>query len=37
MSITLVMCGLLFGGALAWLLEGIKPQSARWVSLLTSI
>jgi len=35
MSITLLMCGLLFGGALAWLLEGIRAQSARWVSLLT--
>lgn len=35
MSITLVMCGLFFGGALAWFLEGIKAQSARWVSLLT--
>jgi NADH-quinone oxidoreductase subunit M len=29
------MCGLLFGGALAWFLEGIKAHSARWVSLLT--
>ncbi|WP_114325147.1 complex I subunit 4 family protein [Candidatus Colwellia aromaticivorans] len=35
MSITLLMCGLLFGGALAWFLEGVKAQSARWVSLLT--
>jgi len=35
MSITLVMCGLFFGGALAWFLEGVKAQSARWVSLLT--
>lgn len=35
MSITFVMCTLLFGGALAWLLEGLKAQSAKWVSLLT--
>lgn len=35
MSITLLMSGLLFGGALAWFLEGVKAQSARWISLLT--
>ncbi len=35
MSITFVMCSLLFGGALAWFLEGVKAHSARWVSLLT--
>ena len=35
MNITLVMCSLLFGGALAWYAEGVKTQSARWLSLLT--
>ena len=37
MNITLVMCSLLFGGALAWYAEGVKTQSARWLSLLTVI
>ena len=35
MNITLVMCSLLLGGALAWYAEGVKAQSARWLSLLT--
>ncbi|MBL4940470.1 MAG: NADH-quinone oxidoreductase subunit M [Colwellia sp.] len=29
------MCSLLLGGALAWYLEGVKVQSARWIALLT--
>lgn len=35
MSITLVMCSLLFGGCLAWYMEGLKEHSARWLALLT--
>ena len=35
MNITLVMCSLLFGGALAWYAEGVKSHSARWLALLT--
>jgi len=35
MNITLVMCSLLIGGALAWYAEGFKAQSARWLALLT--
>ena len=37
MNITLVMSSLLFGGALAWYIEGVKAQSARWIALLTVI
>lgn len=37
MNITLVMCSLLFGGALAWYIEGVKAQSARWIALLTVV
>ncbi len=37
MSITLVMSSLFFGGALAWYIEGVKAQSARWIALLTVI
>lgn len=35
MNITVVMCSLLVGGALAWYMEGVKAQSARWIALLT--
>lgn len=35
MSITLVMCSLLFAGSLAWFVEGIKTNSARYLSLLS--
>lgn len=35
MNITLVMCSLVFGGALAWYVESVKAQSARWLALLT--
>lgn len=35
MNITLVMCCLLLGGAIAWYVEGIKAKSARWFALLT--
>jgi len=37
MNITLVMSSLLFGGALAWYIEGVKAHSARWIALLTVI
>lgn len=37
MNITFVMCSLLVGGALAWYVEGVKAQSARWLSLLTVV
>jgi len=37
MNITLVMSSLLFGGALAWYIEAVKGQSARWIALLTVI
>ena len=35
MNITLIMCSLVFAGALAWFFEGIKPKSARYVSLVS--
>ena len=35
MNITLVMTSLLFGGALAWYIESIKAQSARWIAIIT--
>lgn len=35
MSLTLIMCGLLFGGALAWFLEGLKAHTAKWIALIT--
>ena len=37
MIITLVMCALLLGGSIAWFAEGLKAQSARWISLLTVV
>lgn len=35
MNITLVICSLLAGGALAWYMESVKAQSARWLALIT--
>lgn len=35
MNVTLVMCSLLLGGAIAWYAEGIKAQSARYLALFT--